>query len=514
MDDHTADGKASASSGHRSSLRQAPRISSASVSIRRTDLRLTLPSPARRAVVLGGLTAWETGLARAGVDVEGGSSAPQLAVAPARLAREAVGTGAPAVLLEGRGGARELRRAGYFVRRCLLLPSLERPSLLLPLERGPAMPYALNEWRPAYTRSKRLRDRLATALVRARAFPPVRNEQTLGLRDPGPPFALAAAEALGVPQDSAWFVWAGQGDPLGRLGFHVFAPHERRPSWVVKVARLPGIHEPFDRDEHGLGLAAGSGGLVTAHAPKLVGRLDVQGLPASVETAALGEPLSRLIERDRDLAWTAVEAVATWIIDLGTATRTPAAALASERHRLRSEVLPPWLREGASHDLADRLPELTGVLQHNDLGSWNIVVEPGAASQFVAVDWESARRPGLPLWDLLYFLVDAFPLLEGARTPEQRVGAAIRMLRGESASSSAFFGWLRRAAAAAGVPIEAVGAVATLCWLHHGLSHVSRRAAAERADPGAAAVLSPIDRLAPLWLRDQALGPEWPAWRS
>jgi len=129
------------------------------------------------------------------------------------------------------------------------------------------------------------------------------------------------------------------------------------------------------------------------------------------------------------------------------------------------------------------------------------------------VDWESARRHGLPLWDLLYFLMDALPLLEGAATPEQRVSAAVRILRGESESSAVLFQWLRRAVSAAAVPADAVGAVTTLCWLHHGLSHVPRRAAADRTEPGSAAALSPIDLLAPIWLQDPALGSGWDAWR-
>jgi hypothetical protein len=178
---------------------------------------------------------------------------------------------------------------------------------------------------------------------------------------------------------------------------------------------------------------------------------------------------------------------------------------------LKVEVLPHWLHGGAPSDLVDRLPELPGVLQHNDLGSWNIVVRPGRG--FVAVDWESARRYGLPLWDLLYFLVDTLPLLEGARSPEQRVVEALRILRGDSPSSPALFQWLRRAVATAKIPEAAVAPVATLCWLHHGLSHVSRRRAADSTESGSAADLSPIDRLAPRWLQDPALGLKWNAWR-
>jgi hypothetical protein len=243
----------------------------------------------------------------------------------------------------------------------------------------------------------------------------------------------------------------------------------------------------------------------------LIGRFEAAGLPASLESAAQGEQLSSLIARDHDRARRAVEEIAGWIVEVAAETSAPPATLAEELQRLRAEVLPHWVDRGASPDLVDRLPDLPSVLQHNDLGSWNIVVQPGRG--FMAVDWESARRHGLPLWDLLYFLIDALSLLEGARTPEQRVAAALRILRGDSAASPVLFRWLRRGVEAAGIPPAAVAPVATLCWLHHGLSHVSRRAAADQTESGSAAGLSPIDLLAPRWLQDPALGLAWSAWR-
>jgi hypothetical protein len=301
-------------------------------------------------------------------------------------------------------------------------------------------------------------------------------------------------------------MWLGQGDPLGRLVFVLFAPGEPQPSWILKLARVPSLVEPFERDERGLRLAAAAGPVVAQHAPAMVGRFETGGLQASVETAALGEPLSHLVLRDRKAARAAIDEIASWLVVVGSHAT---GSLEEERRRLREDVVPLWLDRGAPADLVDRVPELDGVLQHNDPGSWNIVVHRDGG--FVVVDWESAAPRGLPLWDLLYFLVDALPLLEGALTSHQRVTAAVRLLRGESATSPVLFDWLRRAAEAAGVPADAVGPLATLCWLHHGLSHVSRRHAAEQVERGAAAVLSPIDLLAPMWLEDPALGPEWRA---
>src|SRR6266508_3246896 len=125
------------------------------------------------------------------------------------------------------------------------------------------------------------------------------------------------------------------------------------------------------------------------------------------------------------------------------------------------------------------------------------------------LDWESARRPGLPLWDLLYFLVDALPLVEGARTPAERADRALALLRGASVWSLMLFDWLRKAAAAAAMPPAAIGPVATLCWLHHGLSHVTRGRAATGIEPGASVSIPPVERIAAGWLADPALGPDW-----
>ncbi len=482
------------------------------MSLRRADLRFALPRPVRSAVVLGGLEAWAEGLRAAGVEVGETGVVPDVAVAPAALAPAALLTGAEAVLLEGRGGRRPLARAGLDVRRYLPLPGLDAPDLVLPLDRrGPAR-YALERWRPAEGTLRRARNRAVARLVETGAFPDLRPVQTVGLRAPGPPFLVAAAGSLGVPPDAGWFMTTGQGDPLTRGVLHLFPAGSPDPVWVLKFARVPGYSEPFDRDERGLRLA-GEAAATAAHAPRLVGRLEAEGLHASVETAAVGERLSTLVGRARGgrAALEAIEEIAAWIVRVGLETAAAPAALQEERERLARGVLPRWAERGASRDLVDRLPELPAVLQHNDLGTWNVVAgEEG----FTVLDWESARRHGLPLWDLLYFLVDVLPQLDGARSAEERSAQALRLLRGEAASSPVLFAWLRRAVEEMGIPPEAVGPVATLCWLDHGLSHVARSVAAERIEAGSAGAVPPVERIAPAWLADPALGPAWDRWRA
>jgi hypothetical protein len=484
------------------------------VSLRRVDLRFVLPRPVRTAAVLGRLEDWRDGLRSAGVEPAGAGERPELAVAPARLAADAIGTGADAILLEGRGGWRPLGDARYAVQRYLALPGLEEPDLVLPLDRGAPARYSLRRWRPADEPLKRLRNQVVGGLAARGAFPDLGPVLALGLRKRAPPFLVQAAAGLGVPGDAGWFMTRGQGDALTRAVLHLFEPGAEDPAWVLKFARVPGHAEPFDRDERGLRLVHEAAPVAGRHAPRLIGRFEADGLPASLETAAVGESLSTLLRRRRTArdAPRAIDEVAGWIVRLASETATPAEALAEERTRLADEVLPRWLPAGAPPDLVDRLPELTAVLQHNDLGSWNVVARPGGG--FTALDWESARRYGLPLWDLLYFLVDALPQLDGARTAEERAETAVRLLRGEARSSAVLFGWVRRAVEETSLPAAAVGPVATLCWLHHGLSHVARVERTEVIEAGSAAPVPPVERIASSWLADPALGPRWNLWRA
>src|SRR6185437_8022169 len=98
-----------------------------------------------------------------------------------------------------------------------------------------------------------------------------------------------------------------------------------------------------------------------------------------------------------------IDRIGEWILELGRLTRGAPEATAAERNRLRAEVVPSWRELGVRTDLVDELPPLRAVLQHNDLGTWNVVA---GGQEFVLVDWENVREDALPLWDLLYFLAD------------------------------------------------------------------------------------------------------------
>lgn len=437
---------------------------------------------------------------------------PELAVVTAHDVRLARSAQAPCVLVVGRGGRRALRTGWPVVRRMVALPGSREPHLIMPVDRRRVAAYALRTWAAGDSRLRRMRNEIAAAGMSIGRFPDLPRSLTLGLPSADAPFLVEAARPLGVPRHSDWFLTLGWlGDPLARAAFQLFAPAEAEPSWVLKFSRVPGNADPFDRDERGLSLAAHAGRGVAAHAPRLLGRFEAEGLQASVEEAAVGQRLTHLLQTPGQRAdkVRAVDQVASWIIEVGRQTAAPPSALSSERARLVNEVLPLWRHAGVPGDLVARVPAVPAVIQHNDLGCWNIVT---GRRGFVAVDWESARPAGFPLWDLVYFLVDALIHLDGEWAPRRREVHAAKLLRGEVSSSATLFAWIRAAVESLEIPPSAVGPITTLSWMHHGLSKDARQAAAHALDVSQASARTYGDWMAQLWLREPGLGPQWEAW--
>jgi hypothetical protein len=200
--------------------------------------------------------------------------------------------------------------------------------------------------------------------------------------------------------------------------------------------------------------------------------------------------------------------VAEWAIELARATETAPEALDVERRRLLDEVLPRWDTAAFPPGLVDDLRSVRGVLQHNDLGCWNIV---RSNETFKVLDWESAREVGMPLWDLLYFLTDALTHVDGEWEDGRRDAYTARLFRGDAPSSALLFDWLARAARASRVSPDRIGTLATLCWLHHGLSFETRSATAAVFASDLPTPQPTARRLTDVWLSEPGLTPRWEA---
>jgi hypothetical protein len=504
-----------------------PDLAGSTVSLRAADARFVLPGPVRRAVVSDTLPGWRDALRAAGYEVTdlsdpwtGTLPGIDLVVAPLGPATTDPALDSQQCLLTGWVPSGPLRRRGLHTIRYLALAGSSGPRVLVPLNHRAAVRYLLTSWSRPRSRMARLRNRLVSAAVRFRV--PVDrvvrgSVLTAAVRRTGQPLVLARAATDGAPLDGEWILVLGDGDDLQRAVFHVFATDSQVPVWAVKLSRVSGYSLPFDRDEVGLHLAAEAGPLTAAHAPRLIGRCVVESLHVSVETAAVGRPMHEFLisaspaQHKRQL----VEAVAAWTLALGRESRSDPVTLAAERVRLRELATATPGQPGLAGRLVDDLGPTAGVLQHNDLGCWNVVVN---GDDFTVLDWESARGPGLPLWDLVYFLTDALLRLESGYDRSSVTDRVVRLFRGELASSELLFRWIRVGAEAAGVPPESVGPIVTLGWLHHAASPEQRAQrlgdlteAGTQTDRRAEITL--WARTLPAWLDDPCLGPTWTAWQ-
>jgi hypothetical protein len=465
--------------------------------IRVADGRFLAPSRVERVQLLGSLGDWHTALAKVGIELV--DTGADLVVCEPRHARKAAGLGAPSVLVLG-SGRRPLRQAGYVTTTLLVRPGSAGPRLYVPVEFPSAVRAALLS--PAPGRAAVKRFATAAVVTALRAGVPLPGAITFASRSDARPRFLT--ETLGAGFDGAWYLLTGEGDDLQRLVWFCFEGSEE-PTHVVKCSRVAGNEAAFDGEAHALRVVAGLPPHLRRHAPGLAGRASVDGLPVTVETAVPGRPLHVELAAGRDCA-EVVAAIADWIVELGEATRADATALAPELERLENDVLPPWAATG----LARRLPPVPGVLQHNDIGCWNVHVD---GREFAVVDWESSRT-GLPLWDLLYFLTDALAEQAAHSSGLGKEQAVPRLLRGELGASQTLFERLTDAAERLAVPATAVGPIATLAWLEHARSPGLRAEIASLQDAESGAGRFPLEEVASYWLSDPLLGVDWPAYSS
>ena len=468
------------------------------LTIELTDLRFMLPRPPRTVALLGDTAGSAEAFALVGLDVVSGT------------ADLALGSGA--VALHGRGGARALEAAGLDARRFLALPDVQRPAHVLPLDRRAPLRYAVRHFAGRASRVKALRNRLAPTVLARGVVPPGR-ALAVAARPAGTPYLFAAAREAGVPVEGDYFWSTGSSDLLSRGALFVFAPGAASPQWVIKFGRVPGSLPAFDRDARGLAAAAQAGGVAAAHAPRLLARFEAGGSPAAVETAAHGERLQALLESSASDTEkrAAIDRIAGWIVEVGRQTAASSSAIGPELDRLRSDVLPAWRELDAGEELLAGLEGAPAVLQHNDLGTWNLLV---TAEGFTAVDWESARPAGLPLWDLVYFLSYAIVGLDGVATADHEAHL-VDVYLGKARSSELLFRWVRQAVASLGLDAGAVGRLATTSWLHHGLSYVARSGAVRAAGGAPATEATALPRaLARRWLQEPGLGAGWSRWRA
>jgi hypothetical protein len=463
----------------------------------RADLLFLLPFRAETAVLRDVAPGWREELQQVGIQLAEGRR-PDVAVVSS--IDDPITTQASAIVATGSFSCASGRRCRKFA----ALPSSEAPSVVVPLDRPRVASYALETWivPRAWWRIalKPLLVRIPVQVLKRRR----RTTITIACTDDPEPFLVTAARAeLGIEAPLDWYLVCGQGDARSRAAFALFEHGSRAPGWMLKFARIRGDSSAFVRDAEGLGVVATAGGRAAAQAPRLVARFESAGFAASVETAGLGTQLTAVLGscRSRRYKERIIDRIAAWLLAVAKETSGPSGSADLELRRLHEQVLPRWPQ--VDPRLLEGLEGIAGSLQHNDLGCWNIVTTRHGA--FTVLDWEDTRRFGLPFWDLWYFLADAFALVD-QDAGEDRLVFFGRLFRGETRGSKTLFHWTRAMVDALGIAPTTIGRIATLCWLHHGLSHL------DRAASGGTPRAWPAERYHEAWCTDRRLGPTWDAW--
>jgi hypothetical protein len=472
----------------------------------RADALFALPSVPRRIRVVGE-GAWIAAVARRGFDVV--AKGADVVVVLDALPEHVLGDRPPAVIVDGPpAAAQTLRQAGYDTARLFSLPVEGAPVLFADLDGRNAARHAAMRGIVHPERWRMVRNAAVGTALGYGVTPPFRRLVTIAARPARPPALVQASRALGAPP-ADWVMQVSPGGVVRRNAFLLFEHGARIPALAVKFGRVRGMTTPFDREATGYEVVAAAGADVAAHAPSYLGRFEVDGFHASLESAAVGERLSTYLRRPlrRATKLRMLDRVAAWLVGVARTTALSAGSLANEREWLEAEALPRW-RGRLPEELAGELGGAPGTFQHHDLAEENIVVRRRA---FTVVDWEWAQRAGLPFGDLVYFAAHTLRIVDG--DSEQREDHFVELFGGRAPGSETLFGWIRALAAALGIPAESVAPLVTLTWVRRSEFSYRERRRAEALEGRSLEPAAP-ERLAERWVDSPELGPSWTAWRA
>ncbi|HEY8726781.1 MAG TPA: hypothetical protein VIL91_08780 [Gaiellaceae bacterium] len=476
----------------------------------RADALFTLTRIPRRVAVAGDPPGWRDDLEERGIEVVAPADLADVLVTTDPATAERAARQIRDVIVDGDRAASSAL-GGRAVTRLLTLPVSGTPIAILDLAQRRAAAYGVQHALVHAEAWRAVRNKVAARLVRHGLLPTPKTLITVGGEAGSPALVAAACKELGLEQRD-WLMFVSLGAIVRRNAFLLFPQGSDEPAEALKFARVPGYSSQFDRDEAAAKLVAATGGAVAAHAPRHLGRFELDGYHASLETPARGQKLAAFlrqpISRRRKLE--VLDRVADWLIQVARETAAPVEALAEERERFERQVLPFWADCGVDPDLARLLPPIPPTFQHWDVAEENIIV---SGDGFVVVDWEFAQRHGLPLADLMFFAVHVLRILDGQLTLEERDRHFVDVLTGRAPSSPILFGWVRRLVEALNLPAESVATLATLNWLDRGKLSKEEHIRADTLG-GVALADSFAERASVVWLEHPELGMNWNAWRA
>lgn len=296
----------------------------------------------------------------------------------------------------------------------------------------------------------------------------------------GPPaFVNEVAAHAGVNITSAPWALAAPGDyPSQKALMLLFDPSAGTPSFLVKLSADPRYADRLRNEADALEYLAGLG-VHDGTVPSLLfsGRHAGRGVVG--ESWIGGKPFTSAATADGPHLGVA----ASWLESLAvrTSEQRPAAEVGEavrdlfSRFRAIHTLAPEevaFLDEQVS-EIESHEGQIPVVFQHGDPGIWNLLLRPDGSVAFL--DWESAERHGMPLWDLVH-LQWSFGAWASRRAGERRrLAASMRHIASHTELQSRFADQLATAADSIGLAPSLIGPLFYSAWMYRSLKEATRR---------------------------------------
>jgi hypothetical protein len=301
-----------------------------------------------------------------------------------------------------------------------------------------------------------------------------------GARPEEPPAwlrTLAAAEGVDLT-GMRWALSANGRYRSRKVVLFLLDGEVESPRIVVKMPRHPDEGGRIEREAATLAAVAAAGVDDAVAVPTAVfsGTVGRERLPVLGQLGLAGAPFRRRMSGTPDDPLLAT--VVDWTTALGSRTAAPAAP--GEVAARLEPVLAEVLRAGASDEERRVLTEAVAVLgeadlplvlEHGDLGVWNVLVRLDGRP--AVLDWEAGVLRGMPLWDLLYLLRSY--AASSARPGADRTAVALDLLTGRSPLGDCFIAATGQYAASLDLDPSVLLPLLLTCWLHRAHKEASRR---------------------------------------
>ncbi len=251
----------------------------------------------------------------------------------------------------------------------------------------------------------------------------------------------------------------------------IFNAGKSQPILVAKVSRLPGENLAIRHEATNLEKIQSlrDGGFDSI--PRLVALNENEDYPFLVETMLEGSLMGPATVRQQSTACT--EAVLTWLIELGVATKS--ATTTGWFERLVTEPFVRFRRAMVTSTREDELlgrswdavlplnaHELPLVFEHGDPSDPNLLrLKTGDVG---VVDWELAQANSLPLVDVIFFLTYVAFSRRNAKTPSEFVAAFHEAFFAPNAWAVPF---ILRYARSINLPKQTLTPLFVLCWVRY-----------------------------------------------